>query len=177
MGVSIELQVNLKSSGWSKMAKRVEKKDSERFLTIGEVAERTGVATSALRFYEERGLVESVRTRGNHRLYPRAALRRISVIQVAQSLGLTLREIADALATLPDHRAPTRRDWERLSKAWRTQLDERIAALEELSDKLASCIGCGCLSMRSCALYNKGDRVRTNGSGPRYLRGDIPATR
>ena len=147
---------------------------SSDYLTIGQAANRCGVAASTLRFYEQRGLIRSIRNAGNQRRYHRSMLRRISVIRVAQGLGLTLAEIEDALARLPDGRTPTRRDWERLSKMWRRRLDARIAELERLREKLASCIGCGCLSLKSCALYNTGDRAAVHGPGPRYLFGDSP---
>ena len=147
---------------------------SSDYLTIGQAASRCGVAASTLRFYEQRGLIRSIRNAGNQRRYHRSMLRRISVIRVAQGLGLTLAEIEDALARLPDGRTPTRRDWERLSKMWRRRLDARIAELERLREKLASCIGCGCLSLKSCALYNTGDRAAVHGPGPRYLFGDSP---
>lgn len=142
------------------------------FLTIGEAASRCGVATSTLRFYEQRGLISAIRNAGNQRRYARATLRRISVIRVAQTLGLTLDEIAEALAALPDGRTPTKRDWERLSTRWRSQLDSRIATLQSMREKLSSCIGCGCLSLKSCALYNSEDRAAARGAGPRYLLGD-----
>ena len=147
---------------------------SSDYLTIGQAASRCGVAASALRFYEQRGLIRSIRNAGNQRRYHRSMLRRISVIRVAQGLGLTLAEIEDALARLPDGRTPTRRDWERLSKMWRRRLDARIAELERIRENLASCIGCGCLSLKSCALYNAGDRAAAGGPGPRYLLGDAP---
>jgi len=147
-----------------------------QFLTIGEAARRSGVATSTLRFYEKRGLIRSVRTSGNHRLYHREMLRRISVVRVAQSLGLTLNEIAEALADLPDQRTPTKRDWERLSKRWRSQLDARIAQLEQLRDKLTRCIGCGCLSLRTCALHNPRDQAAATGSGPRFILDQSPGS-
>ncbi len=143
-------------------------------LTIGEVADRTGLAPSALRFYEQRGLVRSVRSAGNQRRYHRDELRRVAFIRVAQQVGLSLDEIAAALATLPTDRAPTKRDWERLSRAWRTRLDEQVVALVGLRDKLDSCIGCGCLSLQACHLYNPADRAASLGSGPRYLLGDTP---
>jgi len=145
---------------------------SAALLTIGEAARRCGVATSTLRFYEQRGLISSIRNAGNQRRYHRATLRRISVIRVAQTLGLTLEEIAEALATLPDGRTPTKRDWERLSTTWRRQLDSRIATLQRMRENLSSCIGCGCLSLKSCALYNTADRAAKRGAGPRYLLGD-----
>lgn len=142
--------------------------------TIGETARRSGVATSTLRFYETRGLISSLRTAGNQRRYHRSMLRRISLVRVAQSLGMTLEEISHALAQLPDGRTPTKHDWEKLSTKWRNQLDERIARLQLMRERLTSCIGCGCLSLRSCSLYNAGDRAAARGSGPRYLLGDAP---
>ena len=147
---------------------------NSNLLTIGETAQRTGVAASALRFYETRNLVRSHRSPGNQRLYHRSMLRRISIIKVAQSLGLSLEEIASALETLPDRRSPTRRDWEIFSLKWRDQLDARIANLVKLREQLSSCIGCGCLSLKRCALYNPGDRAAARGPGPRYLLGDTP---
>jgi MerR family redox-sensitive transcriptional activator SoxR len=132
------------------------------------------VAASTLRFYESRGLISSVRVAGNHRRYHRAMLRRIAVIRAAQTLGLSLREIADALGSLPRQRNPTRRDCERLSTTWGRQLDRRIADLQNLRDRLDACIGCGCLSLNHCALYNAGDEASELGSGPRYLLGDAP---
>jgi len=143
-------------------------------LTIGEVAVRGGVATSTLRFYEAEGLLRSERTPGGHRMYPRSVLRRVAVIRVAQRLGLTLAEIREALATLPPDRAPTAAEWSRLSKAWREQLEERIESLQNLRDDLTGCIGCGCLSLRRCTLYNPGDVAAEAGTGPRYLLGDGP---
>lgn len=144
------------------------------YLTIGQVAERTGVPASALRFYESRGLITAERNAGNQRRYPRALLRRVSLIRVAQSLGLTLAEVESELASLPDGRTPTRRDWQRLSSRWRSRLNRRIAELEALRDRLSGCIGCGCLSLASCALYNTDDRAAARGTGPRYLLGDEP---
>ena len=145
-----------------------------RQLTIGEVAARCGIATSAIRFYESRGLIHSIRTGGNQRRYARAVIRRVAVIQAAQSVGLTLTEIADALSKLPEGRTPAKRDWERLSISWRERLDQQITDLERLRDQLSSCIGCGCLSLKSCALLNTGDRVAARGPGPRYLLDDRP---
>ncbi len=141
-------------------------------LTIGEVARPTGVATSALRYYEERGLISSERTEGNQRRYQRAVIRTVSIIRAAQEVGLTLDEIATALASLPDRRTPTAEDWARLARGWRRGLDERIAELEALRDDLGDCIGCGCLSLRSCALFNPEDRAAAAGTGARYLLGD-----
>ena len=147
-------------------------KKSGNYLSIGDAARRSGVATSALRFYESRGLIQSVRVSGNHRRYNRAMLRRVSIIRVAQTLGLSLKEISTAFESLPNQRNPTRADWVRLSKTWGKQLDQRIAALQDLRDKLGGCIGCGCLSMRRCGLYNAGDEASKLGSGPQYLLGN-----
>ena len=144
-------------------------------LTIGEVAARAGVAHSALRFYEERGLIESDRTTGNQRRYHRDVLRRLAFIRVAQRVGLSLDEIASALGSLPDGRTPNLRDWDRLSRRWRAELDERIRLLEALRDELTSCIGCGCLSLQRCRLYNPDDAAASLGTGPRYLLGDSSA--
>ena len=141
-------------------------------ITIGELAARSGVATSALRFYEDRGLIAAERTPGNQRLYARPTLRRVAFIRAAQEVGLTLDEIGQALAALPTDRTPMKRDWERLSRAWRRRLDERITELERLRDTLTGCIGCGCLSLRKCSLLNLADRVAANGPGARYLLGD-----
>ena len=149
--------------------------DERSYLGIGEVARRTGVAASALRFYESRGLIQSVRVSGNHRRYHRAMLRRVSIIRVAQSLGLSLAEIGEALAQLPNQRTPTRKDWAKLSASWGKRLDERIADLQNLRDRLSGCIGCGCLSMKNCALYNENDNAGKLGDGPRYLLGNRPA--
>lgn len=143
-------------------------------LTIGEVADRTGVARSALRFYEAEGLIEAERSSGGQRRFPRHMLRRVAFIRVAQRVGLTLDEIREALATLPEGRTPTKADWQRLSRSWRPRIDEQIAVLERLRDQLSSCIGCGCLSLRSCALYNPLDIAADLGEGPRYLLGDDP---
>src|ERR687887_1405758 len=141
-------------------------------LTIGEVAKRSGVAASALRFYEERGLIASERAGSGHRRYPRPVLRRIAFIVFAQRVGLTLEEIAAELAKLPGDRAPTRRDWARLSSGWTARIDERIAELERLKAGLTECIGCGCLSLDRCKLSNPDDRAARSGSGPRYWVGD-----
>jgi MerR family transcriptional regulator, redox-sensitive transcriptional activator SoxR len=144
-------------------------------LTIGEVARRSGVASSALRFYEERGLISSERAGSGHRRYPRPVLRRIAFIVFAQRIGLTLDEIGAELAKLPPHRAPTRRDWARLSATWRARIEERIAELERLKLGLTECIGCGCLSLGRCQFANPGDRAARFGPGPRYWIGDRPA--
>lgn len=144
------------------------------WLTIGELAERSGVAHSALRFYEAEGLIHAERTAGNQRRYERAQLRRVAFVRAAQHVGLTLEEVREALGRLPDNRTPTKADWARLSSSWRARLDERIAELERLRDGLTSCIGCGCLSLRRCALANPHDIAASRGSGARYLLGDTP---
>lgn len=136
---------------------------------IGEIARRSGVAASALRYYESRGLLGATRTSGGHRLFHRSVLRRLAFIRAAQNVGLTLEEAADALATLPSSRAPTKADWARLSRAWQDRLDEQIAGLVALRDGLTTCIGCGCLSLRRCALSNPRDQAATAGPGARYL--------
>ncbi|MCU1376559.1 MAG: transcriptional regulator, MerR family [Actinomycetia bacterium] len=138
-------------------------------LTIGEVAERAGVATSALRFYEKEGLIDSTRSDGGQRRYHRDVLRRIAFVRAAQRVGLTLDEIRTALSSLPDGRNPTAKDWERLSKSWRPMLDARIAEMEHLRDRLDSCIGCGCLSLKVCALSNPNDIAAQYGPGARFL--------
>ena len=143
-------------------------------LSIGDVARRTGLATSALRFYEEKALIESLRTPGNQRCYTRDAIRRVSFIRAAQRVGLSLEEIRAVLDDLPEGRSPTREDWHELATRWKPWLDERIAALERLRDQLSSCIGCGCLSLDRCALYNPDDAAGSLGTGPRYLLGDSP---
>ena len=141
-------------------------------LTIGEVAQRSGVAASALRFYEERGLIASERAGSGHRRYRRPVLRRIAFIVFAQRIGLTLEEIGAELAKLPADHAPTRRDWSRLSSGWTSRIDERIAELERLKSGLTECIGCGCLSLDRCQYANPGDRAASAGPGPRYWIGD-----
>jgi MerR family transcriptional regulator, redox-sensitive transcriptional activator SoxR len=148
----------------------------EQLLTIGEVSRRSGVASSALRFYEERGLITSERAGSGHRRYPRAVLRRIAFIVFAQRVGLTLEEIGSELAKLPPDRAPSRRDWSRLSSKWSARIDERIAELERLKAGLTECIGCGCLSLDRCRLANPDDRAARLGPGPRYWIGDRPLT-
>ena len=141
-------------------------------LTIGEVALRSGVAASALRFYEERGLITSERAGSGHRRYPRPVLRRIAFIVFAQRVGLSLDEIGGELAKLPPDRAPTADDWARLSSGWTARIDQRIAELERLKAGLTECIGCGCLSLDRCRLANPGDRAASLGPGPRYWIGD-----
>jgi MerR family redox-sensitive transcriptional activator SoxR len=160
--------VNLKSSGAQRPPA------SAQTLTIGDVAKRSGVAASALRFYEERGLIASERAGSGHRRYPRAVLRRIAFIVFAQRIGLTLDEIGAELAKLPPERAPNRRDWSRLSSGWTERIDERIAELERLKAGLTECIGCGCLSLDRCQFANPSDRAGRHGPGPRYWIGDRP---
>ncbi len=143
-------------------------------LSIGEVARRSGVAASALRFYEERGLITAERAGSGHRRFPRPVLRRIAFIVFAQRVGLSLEEIGEELRKLPPQQAPTRRDWSRLSATWAGRIDERIAELERLKLGLTECIGCGCLSLDRCRLANPGDRAARLGPGPRYWLGDPP---
>ncbi|MFZ2016752.1 MAG: redox-sensitive transcriptional activator SoxR [Nocardioides sp.] len=140
-------------------------------LTIGDLSERSGVATSAIRYYESRGLVRSRRTTGNQRRYARAELRRLAFIRTAQRVGLSLEEVELALATLPSSRTPTKADWTRLSRSWRPRLDAQIRQLERLRDTLDSCIGCGCLSLKRCNLSNPGDEAADRGPGPVLLEG------
>ncbi len=139
-------------------------------LTIGEVAERAGVTPSALRFYDSQGLISAERTAGNQRRYPRSTLRRVAFVRAAQRVGLSLEDIATALATLPQERTPTRSDWERLSRSWRGLLETRIAELEALRDRLTGCIGCGCLSLKACTMVNPGDVLAEQGPGAVRLR-------
>ncbi len=143
-----------------------------RLLTIGEVAQRVGVTTSALRFYEDEGLVRSVRNGGGHRRYTPDVVRRVSFIGAAQMVGLKLADIREALASLPEGRTPTARDWARLARGWAPLLDERLAMLTRLRDQLDSCIGCGCLSLTACGLWNPNDVAADAGSGARYLLSD-----
>ena len=138
-------------------------------LAIGEVAARSGMAPSALRYYEEQGLIASSRTSGGARRYPRSVLRRLAVIRAARNVGLSLPEVRSALESLPPGRPPTTADWARLSEGWRDRLDEQIAALSRLRDGLTSCIGCGCLTVERCALSNPGDVAAREGSGARWL--------
>ena len=139
-------------------------------LSIGQVAQRSGVSHTALRFYEDSGLITAERTAGNQRKYPRSVLRRLAFIRTAQRVGLSLDAIRDALATLPDGRTPTKADWARLSNSWRAELDARIDAMQRLRDRLDSCIGCGCLSLRSCGLHNADDQLAAFGPGAPRLR-------
>lgn len=137
--------------------------------TVGKVAKRCGVKVSTLHFYEAKGLIRSTRSAGNQRLYKPEVLRRVSVIKAAQKMGISLASIRKAFAALPDERTPTQRDWQRLSSRWKQELDARIAYLERLRDSLTGCIGCGCLSMKKCPIYNADDRLAAHGSGPVIL--------
>lgn len=141
-------------------------------LTISQVSERTGVATSALRYYEDLELISSTRTEGNQRRFERSVIRTVSVIKAAQEVGLTLAQIADALSSLPEGRTPTKEDWSRLASGWRDELDHRIRELTALRDDLGDCIGCGCLSLRSCSLFNPDDRMAESGTGARFIAGE-----
>ena len=141
----------------------------ERVLTVGQLAKRSGVKVSTCHFYEQKGLIKSRRNSGNQRRYHPDTLRRISVIKAAQKLGISLQSIKAAFATLPNERTPTSQDWKRLSQTWQHELDERIHALQRLRDNLDNCIGCGCLSLHSCPLYNPDDHLSTRGSGPIIL--------
>jgi MerR family transcriptional regulator, redox-sensitive transcriptional activator SoxR len=143
-------------------------------LSIGEVAARSGLAPSAIRFYEAEGLIRADRTPTDRRVFPRHVLRRLAFISSAQRVGLSLKQVADALAGLPPDRAPTKAQWAQLSRRWRRDLDARIHDLERLRDDLTSCIGCGCLSLQTCRLFNTDDAAGSRGAGPRYLLGDDP---
>jgi MerR family redox-sensitive transcriptional activator SoxR len=143
-------------------------------VTIGEFARRAGVAASALRYYEQQGLISSERTAGGQRRYPRVMLRRVAFIRAAQTVGLSLAEVRTALARLPDERTPNKADWNKVSATWIRHVDERIAELEQLRATLNSCVGCGCLSLRTCRLYNPEDTAATRGPGARWLLGDTP---
>lgn len=143
-------------------------------LSIGEIAARTGLAVSAIRYYEDEGLIAPWRTAAGRRRFQRADIRRLSFVMIAQQFGFTLPQIRVELDRLPRHRAPTKADWARISTTFRAGLDTRIARLERLRDTLDGCIGCGCLSLEACALYNPADRAGQRGTGPRYLMGDTP---
>jgi MerR family redox-sensitive transcriptional activator SoxR len=147
---------------------------NDRGLTIGELADRTGLAASAIRYYEAQGLIRPWRNAGGQRRFDRADLRRLSFVMITQQFGFSLPQIRAELDRLPAGRTPTKADWARISRGFRAALDEKIAGLERLRDNLDSCIGCGCLSLRACALYNPGDRALSRGTGPRYLLGDRP---
>lgn len=146
----------------------------EERIGIGALAERTGLSVSAIRYYETERLVSPTRNAGGHRRFLRGDVRRLSFVLIAQRLGFTIAEIRDALEELPEGRTPTAEDWSRISRDFRRELDARIAALTRLRDRLDGCIGCGCLSLESCSLYNPGDRAARRGAGPRYLMGDRP---
>jgi len=152
---------------------KVEVKAMQRELSVGDVAKRSGVAVSALHFYERKGLIRSLRTAGNQRRYARDVLRRLAVIRVAQRLGVPLQQMLDAFSVLPDQRTPTRAEWARMSARWRGQLDARIAELQALRDQLTDCIGCGCLSLRRCRLSNPGDTLAESGDGAVRLSGTV----
>lgn len=141
-------------------------------ITIGELAARTGIATSAIRFYESKGLITPRRTTSGQRRFAPSDVRRISFILITQQLGFSLATITGHLEAMPEGRPPTRRDWERLSRGFHGELEERIRGLEALRDRLSSCIGCGCLSLKACAIYNPGDVAAEAGPGPRFLMGD-----
>ncbi|MBD8658453.1 redox-sensitive transcriptional activator SoxR [Oxalobacteraceae sp. CFBP 13730] len=145
-------------------------------LTVGETAKRSGLAVSALHFYETKGLIHPLRTTGNQRRYPRSVLRRLAVIKVAQRIGIPLSSIGDALSALPSKRTPGLGDWRRLSRHWKMELDERITALLQLRDQLEGCIGCGCLSLKMCPLRNSGDNLAQQGSGPHFENEEIVAS-
>jgi MerR family transcriptional regulator, redox-sensitive transcriptional activator SoxR len=169
------VEVNASGEGNRTMSEKSAERATEKVpwdhveLTVGEVAARSGVAVSALHFYERQGLITSRRTRGNQRRYRRDVLRRVAFIRVSQRVGVPLARIAEALRTLPDDRTPNVRDWERLSTAWRADLDARIEQLERLRDDLTDCIGCGCLSLSRCVLANPHDSLGDDGPGPRRL--------
>ena len=145
-------------------------------LPIGELARRTGIAISAIRYYEEQGLISPERNAGGHRRYPRSDIRRLSYILIAREFGFRLKDIRAQLDDLPEARTPNKKDWSRISRDFRKELDDRIARLERLRLLLDGCIGCGCLSLKTCALYNPNDRAGENGAGPRYIIGDQPVT-
>jgi MerR family redox-sensitive transcriptional activator SoxR len=144
-------------------------------LTIGELSARSGVAASALRFYEREGLIESARTDGNQRRYTTVTLRRVALVQAGKTAGIPLERIRAALDTLPAGRKPTKRDWERLSRSWAEELDARIATLQAIRGRLTMCIGCGCLSLKTCGLFNPGDQASELGSGAQYFRREVAA--
>ncbi len=143
-------------------------------LSIGDLAARTGVAVSAIRYYETQGLIASERNTGGQRRFLRSDIRRLSFVLIAQQFGFTIEQIRSQLETLPERRTPTKKDWARISRRFRKELDAKIETLTRLRDQLDGCIGCGCLSLRKCALYNPEDRARRHGAGPRYLLGDQP---
>ena len=143
-------------------------------LTIGQLARRTGLAVSAIRYYETQGLIRPARNAGGQRRFRRSDIRRLSFVKIAQQFGFTLPKIGALMASLPEGRVPTKRDWEKISRQFRATLDSQIHALEQLRDNLDGCIGCGCLSLKKCRLYNPDDRAARLGPGPRYVMGDRP---
>jgi MerR family redox-sensitive transcriptional activator SoxR len=149
-------------------------KRNEPLLSIGRLAERTGLAVTAVRFYEDKGLIRSTRNAGGQRQFERSTIRRLSFIRIAQNLGFSLADIHEQLVSLPEGRTPTEKDWTRLSRGFAKIIDTRIEGLQQLRQKLDQCIGCGCLSLKRCALYNKDDTASSLGAGPRYLLGDSP---
>ena len=166
----IRRQANLSTKVEIKLKEAMKSKG----ITIGVLSERTGLAPSAIRYYEDQALVAPGRGPGGQRQFEKADIRRLSFIMIAQKLGFSIREIRDQLASLPGHRTPTAKDWRNLSERYRGELDRRIATLERLRDDLDGCIGCGCLSLDKCRLYNPGDSAARHGPGPRYLMGDRP---
>jgi len=148
---------------------------TDPLLSIGAVAQRTGTTVSAIRFYADEKLIPSVRASNRHRFFPRSVIRRVSFILIAQNLGYTLKDIAGVLKSLPDSRTPTKADWDKLSRTFRKDIDSRIQQLTDLREKLSGCIGCGCLSLKSCQLYNRDDCIADKGAGARFLKGDKPA--
>lgn len=150
----------------------MERPKPDPILPIGHLARRTGVAVSALRFYEEKGLLTARRSEGGRRMFRRSDIRRVSFVRIAQQLGFSIREIGEALASLPEGRTPTEGDWARIGAEFRASLDKRIETLTRLRDNLDGCIGCGCLSLKKCGLFNPGDAAASKGAGPRYLMGD-----
>ncbi|MEM9627940.1 MAG: redox-sensitive transcriptional activator SoxR [Pseudomonadota bacterium] len=147
---------------------------ADDLLSIGELADRTGLAVSAIRYYEAEGLVAAARNAGGHRRFRRSDIRRLSFVLIAQQFGFSIEQIRTQLQTLPDERTPTKKDWAKISRGFRRTLDAKLATLERLRDHLDGCIGCGCLSLQRCRLYNPDDRARRHGAGPRYLLGDHP---
>ncbi|MFK8036569.1 MAG: redox-sensitive transcriptional activator SoxR [Hyphomicrobiales bacterium] len=146
-------------------------------LSIGQLGERTGLSVSAIRYYETQGLIESERNAGGQRRFLRSDIRRLSFVQITQQFGFSIERIRDLLAELPDGRTPNKADWRQISRTIRKELDDKIQTLEKLRDNLDGCIGCGCLSLRNCTLYNEGDYLRKNGFGPRLILGDKPVAK
>jgi len=149
--------------------------EKDPHISIGQVAKRTGVAVSAVRFYADEDLLPSTRAAGGRRMFPRSAIRRVSFILISQQLGYSLTQIKFALSSLPEERTPTKADWDKLARRFSSDIDEKITQLQTLKDSLSGCIGCGCLSLQKCRLYNPDDKIKERGSGPRYLLGDSAA--